>query len=287
MDDTNVIGVFTKVVAEFNDKYGTMFAQDGVDMYRALALIMIVWVGTQIALSGQFQMDKLMKFIFLIGLGFAFTSNYANGEWSIPKIMEEQTDHVVKAINSDACKEMETKSREMWEKVPYGSWKHGIVSSWVTYWVLTFLYIVLNMCAFFVIVYGLIAQNVIVMLGPFFIPWLIVPKMDWLFWGWLKALFHFSFYRVVAAAVTSICSSAFVRLIDTAISPAQTGADVYQLALAPLQVAIICMYILVAVMTILKIPALAASLFSGGGGGDGGVAGLVTAACKTAATAAV
>ena len=41
--------------------------------------------------------------------------------------------------------------------------------------------------AFAVIAYGYVAAAVCVLIGPIFIPWFIVPKMDWLFWGWLKA----------------------------------------------------------------------------------------------------
>ena len=54
--------------------------------------------------------------------------------------------------------------------------------------------------AFAVIAYGYVASAVCVLIGPIFIPWFIVPKMDWLFWGWLKAFIGFSFYQVVAAA---------------------------------------------------------------------------------------
>ena len=54
--------------------------------------------------------------------------------------------------------------------------------------------------AFAVIAYGYVAAAVCVLIGPIFIPWFIVPKMDWLFWGWLKAFIGFSFYQVVASA---------------------------------------------------------------------------------------
>ena len=48
---------------------------------------------------------------------------------------------------------------------------------------------------FAVVGYGYIATAVCVLVGPFFIPWFIVPKMDWLFWGWFKAFIGFSFTR--------------------------------------------------------------------------------------------
>ena len=40
-------------------------------------------------------------------------------------------------------------------------------------------------------------------LGPLFIPFLLVDKLSFLFWGWLRAFIGFSFYKVVAAAVSA------------------------------------------------------------------------------------
>ena len=42
------------------------------------------------------------------------------------------------------------------------------------------------------------------LLGLFFIPFFIVPQLDWLFWGWFKCFLQYSFYQVVAAAVIYI-----------------------------------------------------------------------------------
>src|SRR5260370_6666775 len=54
--------------------------------------------------------------------------------------------------------------------------------------------------AFAVIAYGLVATAVCVLLGPIFVPFFIVPKLDWLFWGWFKAFLGFAFFQVVGAA---------------------------------------------------------------------------------------
>ena len=65
---------------------------------------------------------------------------------------------------------------------------------------------------FAVIAYGYVATAVCVLIGPIFIPWFIVPKMDWLFWGWFKAFIGFSFYQVVAAAFIFIFSKVVVGM---------------------------------------------------------------------------
>ncbi len=58
----------------------------------------------------------------------------------------------------------------------------------LTYLLIVVLLALMEAAAFAVIAYGYVASAVCVLIGPIFIPWFIVPKMDWLFWGWLKAL---------------------------------------------------------------------------------------------------
>ena len=48
-----------------------------------------------------------------------------------------------------------------------------------------------------VIAYGFVAGAVCILIGPVFIPFLIVPNLEWLFWGWLKTLIQYAFYPVV------------------------------------------------------------------------------------------
>ena len=67
---------------------------------------------------------------------------------------------------------------------------------------------------FAVIAYGYVATAVCVLIGPIFIPWFIVPKIDWLFWGWFKAFIGFSFYQVVASAFIFIFSKVVVGMFQ-------------------------------------------------------------------------
>jgi type IV secretory pathway VirB6-like protein len=58
--------------------------------------------------------------------------------------------------------------------------------------------------------YGAIAGTIIGILGPIFIPFLVVEKLEFLFLGWLKAFLSFSFYKVVAAATMSVLGHVFL-----------------------------------------------------------------------------
>ena len=52
----------------------------------------------------------------------------------------------------------------------------------------------------FVVMYGYVATAVILLLGPVFIPLKILPQMEWMFWGWLRAFLQYAFYQLVATA---------------------------------------------------------------------------------------
>src|SRR5438034_11798615 len=58
--------------------------------------------------------------------------------------------------------------------------------------------------AIVVIAYGFIATAVCVLVGPVFVPFFVVPKMEWLFWGWFRCFIQYAFYQVIAAAVVFI-----------------------------------------------------------------------------------
>ena len=72
------------------------------------------------------------------------------------------------------------------------------------YVIVTILLAAAQAVAIVVIAYGFIATAVCVLVGPVFIPFFIVPKMEWLFWGWFRCFIQYAFYQVIAAAVVYI-----------------------------------------------------------------------------------
>ena len=97
------------------------------------------------------------------------------------------------------------------------------------------------------------------MLGPMFIPFFIVPKMEWLFWGWLKSLMQYAFYPVVANAYIFVFGQMLIHFVDGA-PPGYTGAKVALLFFPLLLMLIAFTY------GIVMIPSLVSSLFSGRSG---------------------
>lgn len=126
-----------------------------------------------------------------------------------------------------------------------------------------------------IIAYGAVASTVIGMLGPIFIPFLVFDKLDFLFWGWLRAFLGFSFYKVVAAAVLSMMSQLLTHYYAIMSGFTDPGTMVKQLPMLILLV-LVCGFIL------LKVPAMTATLFSGHTSGHDAGTGILTSLATTA-----
>ena len=112
---------------------------------------------------------------------------------------------------------------------------------------------------FFVISLGFIAQGICVLLGPLFIPFFIVPQMEWLFWGWFKALIQYSFYPVITNAFIFV----FSRMITSPTYNAWNNLSAEQaLSMLP---AMLILFV-GAMLSIGKIPSIVNSIFSGSAG---------------------
>lgn len=107
-----------------------------------------------------------------------------------------------------------------------------------------------------VVAYGAIASSVIGLLGPIFIPFLVFDKLDFLFWGWLRAFIGFCFYKVLAAAVLSILGHLLSAYYTELVAFSDPGNMVQQLPL-------LILLVLVNIYILFKVPAMTQTLFSG------------------------
>ena len=127
------------------------------------------------------------------------------------------------------------------------------------YWTVLLLIAFAKALSLAVIAFGLIASAVCGLLGPIFVPFFIVPKLDWLFWGWLKSFIQYSFVPVVAIAFLMIFEQFVYRYVTT-LPPTITSAEygVYGLQ----AVAVVVTFC----VGIVLVPSLTNSIFSGQGG---------------------
>lgn len=110
-----------------------------------------------------------------------------------------------------------------------------------------------------VIAFGLVATGVAVLVGPVFIPFFLVPQLDWLFWGWLKSLLQYAFYQVIAQAFVFVFGSFLTNFLN-AFPPPYT---VDRLLVGGFELVVL---LVAFTYGLLQVPSLTHSLFSGGAG---------------------
>jgi type IV secretory pathway VirB6-like protein len=127
------------------------------------------------------------------------------------------------------------------------------------YWVVLILVAFAKAVSLAVVAFGLIASAVCALLGPIFVPFFIVPKLDWLFWGWFRSFIQYSFIPVVAIAFLMVFEQFVFRYVTT-LPPTITQAEygVYGLQ-AFAVIAAFC-------VGILLVPSFTHSIFSGSSG---------------------
>src|SRR5436853_546904 len=107
----------------------------------------------------------------------------------------------------------------------------------------------------FVVSFSMIASAVCGLVGPLFVPFFIVPTLEWLFWNWLKAFIQYSFMLVIANAFIFIFEKFLSRYLQT-LPPGMRLEE--QLVYGVHAVMILVTF----TVGVLLVPSLTASLFS-------------------------
>jgi hypothetical protein len=246
----------------------------GIHIVIALATIMMVWFGVQEALAsahgeGGFSMGRFLNLFMLLTFAYAMVNYYDSSipglGFSIKSFIDGGTTNLVSLIGSDG-------SSTMLSEIHAASSKTGpsllttMMSPYyaIVYFAVQFLLALLAAIVSAILAYGAIAATIVGLLGPIFIPFLVFDKLDWLFWGWLKAYLGFSFYKVVAAATMNVLAHVLTNYYI------QLGQSVSDPSTIVQTLPLLVLLVLVNVYILFKIPTMTHSLFSGGAGGHGG-----------------
>jgi hypothetical protein len=243
----------------------------GIHIVIALATIMMVWFGVQEALAsahgeGGFSMGRFLNLFMLLTFAYAMVNYYDSSipglGFSIKRFIDGGTTNLVSLIGSEGSTTMLNEIHAAASKTgpslltsmmsPY----YAIVYSAVQF-LLAFLAAIVSA----ILAYGAIAATIIGLLGPIFIPFLVFDRLDWLFWGWLKAYLGFSFYKVVAAATMNVLAHVLTNYYI------QLGQSVSDPSTIVQSLPLLVLLVLVNVYILFKIPTMTHSLFSGGSGG--------------------
>jgi type IV secretory pathway VirB6-like protein len=258
----------------------------GIHIVLALATIVMVWFGVQEALASAhgeagFSMGKFLNLFMLLTFAYVMVNYYDSSipglGFSLKGFIDGGTINLVNLIGSDG-------SNTMLNEINAASSKTGpgllntMMSPYyaIVYFAVQFLLALLAAIVSAIVAYGAIAATIIGLLGPIFIPFLVFDKLDWLFWGWLKAYLGFSFYKVVAAATLNVLSHVLTNYYI------QLGQSVSDPSTIVQTLPLLVLLALVNIYILFKIPTMTHTLFTGGTGGHGGGLGVAVMALRAA-----
>jgi hypothetical protein len=241
----------------------------GQNLFRSFATILIAWYGIKSALSAAsgryaFQFDHFASLLLTISFGFAMV-NYYNAPIpgvgvSFHNLVTNEAQFLSGQIDQAQLQNVITQVADFESRIDSPTW--GDIFGTAIYVVVTILLAAAQAVAIVVIAYGFIATAVCVLVGPVFIPFFIVPKMEWLFWGWFRCFIQYAFYQVIAAAVVYIIGNLMLGALR--LPPAGTLSTVQLIAWFP----VLFITFLASIYTLLKVPALTNHIFSGTAGGS-------------------
>jgi len=254
----------------------------GLRICIALATIMLVWFGVQEALASShggtgFHVGKFLSFFVLITFAYTLVRFYDS---SIPGVGQSfrgfingGAQYLVTVIGNDSITSIQNTLSQAQSAEGPGMTK-AILNPYyaIVYFVIQALVATFSAVVSAIVAYGAIGSAVIGLVGPIFIPFIVFNKLEFLFWGWLKAFIGFCFYKVLAAAVLSILAHLLAQYYTQVVNFSDPGTMVQELPL-------LILLVLVNIYILFKIPTITASLFSGHVGGHGiGAGGMITAA---------
>jgi type IV secretory pathway VirB6-like protein len=263
----NIFSALSQAITQLLSSQGNTLQATGLDIFRGLAVILIVWFGVKSALSaaqghgGGFHFAKFADLILMIAFGLGMLTYYSTPipgtSYSFSDLITKEGLNLSNQIESSQTQEIAKTITNAEQQLGSPPGSFNILED-LTYLLITLILAAMEATAFCVIAYGYVAAAVCVLIGPIFIPWFIVPKMDWLFWGWLKAFIGFSFYQVIASAFifvfAKVLTSMFQVIGTITISNAFTVLPALLVTLA------VCIY------GLHKIPELTGAILSGRAG---------------------
>ena len=243
----------------------------GQNLFRMFATILVAWFGIKMALAAAsghhvLHFEKLASLILTISFGFGMI-NYYNRPLpgigtSFHNLITDESQFLAAKITRNQLQTVIDGVSDFEGRLDSPMW--GDFLGTLAYVLIIILLAAAQAVTIVVVAFGFIATAVCVLVGPIFIPFFIVPEMEWLFWGWFKAFIQYAFYQVIAAAVVYIIANLLVGVLR--LPPPGTLSTVQLLAWFP----VLLITFLASIYALLKVPVLTNHIFSGASGGSSG-----------------
>jgi hypothetical protein len=241
----------------------------GQNLFRMFATILVAWYGVKSALSAGsgrhlLHFENFASLILTISFGFGMVNYYSNPipgmGTSFHNLITDESQFLANRITQQQLQVVVDGVSDFESRL--NSPTFGDILGTAIYVVVIILLAAAQAIAIVVIAFGFIATAVCVLVGPVFVPFFIVPKLEWLFWGWFKCFIQYAFYQVIAAAVVFVIANLIVGVLR--LGPPGTVSTSQLIGWFP----VLFITFSAAIYALLKIPALTNHIFSGTSGGS-------------------
>ena len=259
-----IVATVQQAITSLLTTYEPEFLRIGHSLFVGFATVLIAWHGIKMMLSRDGLGDSMFgfaKLLLVVSFGYSFIAFY---EAPLPGIGVSFSNLITDQAHTFA-NILDARSLELTFAHLDSLWDHFVQpDAWailanLIYWLLLIVVTLAKVVALVVVAFGLIASAVCALVGPIFLPFFIVPKMDWLFWSWFKAFVQYSFMPVIAFAFLMV----FERFVYQYVTTLPAGITEDEYLVYGIQTLVV-----VGVFAIgtLLIPSLTSSIFSGRGG---------------------
>jgi len=240
------------------------FLAIGNRLFLSFATIVLVWHGIRLMLTWRHSGEHLFGFarlLLLIAFGDAMIAYYASpipglGS-SFSSLITDQAITLARLISGQSVQNAQQTLNTLWNSLEQpDAW--SILAN-LLYWTMLVVIGLAQFALLFVSSFSMIASAVCGLVGPLFVPFFIVPTLEWLFWGWLKAFIQYSFMLVIANAFIFV----FERFLSQYLQTLPPGLGFDDQLLYGIHAVMILMTFTVGV---LLVPSLTSSIFSGRSG---------------------
>jgi type IV secretory pathway VirB6-like protein len=259
-----IVASIQQAITALLTTYEPEFLRFGNTLFVSFATVLIAWQGVKMMFTRGALGDHIFDFaklLLFISFGYALIAFYESPlpgiGVSFSNLITDQA-HVFANI-------LDARSLELVFEHLDRLWGHFVQpDAWsilanLLYWLLLIVVTMAKVLSLAIVAFGLIASAVCALLGPIFVPFFIVPKLDWLFWSWFKAFVQYSFVPVVAFAFLMVFERFIFQYVTTL--PPGITEDLYLVygVQALVVIGVFC-------LGIFLVPSLTGSIFSGRGG---------------------
>ncbi len=190
------IGTVQQAIVALLNANEPLFIDTGLRLFTSFAGILVAWYGIRWMFGAGGDEERLFglaKLLLVIAFGYAMINFYKSpipglGS-SFSNLITDQAGYLASVISARSVQNAQETLNTLWNALEQPDpW--SILAN-LLYWTLLVVIALAQFAVLFVVSFGMIASAVCALLGPLFIPFFIVPTLEWLFWSWLKAFIQY------------------------------------------------------------------------------------------------